>query len=145
MAFVEIPEEPLKRFLDQKQTFAKVGDTFDGVYLSDSENERGYGIDYIFKIDGVDAACLTQKGVLKGQLEKAKRDGKLKPGARVRIQLAKFTDVGKESPMKNFKVAVDPDYKGSPPKNNPNVKFKEKPKDDFAAGAGFTPDEDVPF
>lgn len=141
MAFVEVPEEPMKQFVDVPKLFAKIGDRFDGIFVSDAENGRGYGQDYIFSVDGCSAACLTLKGALHGQLAKAKRDGTLKPGARVLIQFAKTTDVGKESPMKNYKVAVDPDYKGPAPKPSATFKLKQRAQTD----AGFSPDEDAPF
>lgn len=127
MAFHEIPEEPPKRFLKVKTVFAKIGDRFDGVYLSDAPSNLGEGkVDYVFKIDGCDAVSLTIGGSLHGQLKSAKSKGLLKPGARTVMQFAKTVPTNFESPRKIFKLAVDPDFTGAPPKNGPNCAFEER-------------------
>jgi hypothetical protein len=141
MAFVEIPEQPFKKFLKIKEVFARIGDSFDGVYVSDEPNEKfNDGTqDFIFSVDGCPAVSLGVKGTLKGQLEKAKRDGQLKPGSRVLIKFVKEIPTDKGNPMRSFKVGVDPDYKGHPPKNGANVDLSSRKP----AGSGSG--EEAPF
>jgi hypothetical protein len=137
MAWTEVPDQPVSRFLRMKDVFSKVGDKFLGLYLSHAPNPNGYGEDYFFRTDIGDIS-MTFKGGLKRQVDKALTAG-LQPGMLVAIQFRESKDVGKESPMKIFKFAYDPAFKGAPPKNGANV----------AAPPAVVPvveaDEDLPF
>lgn len=132
MAMVEIPETPFAPFLKLKDVFAKVGDKFYGVFISQSEGN--YGTDYVFNT-ATGNVCLTIKGSLKKQLDTAC----LAPGNLVAIQLKGFVDTGKDNPMKSFKVGVDTDYKGALPKNGPNCAVQKREP------APAATDDEMPF
>ncbi len=100
---------------------------------SESKGQYG-GTDYNFKTDkGV--GCLTIKGALHAQLQKAALTG----GECVVIQFKGTKDIGKESLMKQFKVAVDREWgaKKCPP-TGANVVFPER-------NGGNETDDNIPF
>jgi hypothetical protein len=132
MAWQEVPEQQRTKFVKLKDVFSVVGDRFLGVYVSSAENANGYGTDYVFNTDQGDLT-LTTKGALKGQLDKAIRDG----GGLIAIQFSGHREVGKESPMRTFKVMQDKDFKGPLPKNGPNLAR--------ALAGRQAPDGDIPF
>jgi hypothetical protein len=114
MAFREIPEEAFVPYLKLGQVFQKVGDKFYGIYNSQSEGD--YGTNFVFAT-AIGSFSLTVRGALKKQLDAAGLNG----GELVMIQFAKTVDTGKENPMRSFKVMIDDEYKGAPPKNGANV------------------------
>jgi hypothetical protein len=119
MAWEEIKEQPFSKIVKAKDVFAKIGDKFLGLYVSHTAGL--YGEDYVFDTD-IGPLKLTVKGALKAQLEKANLQG----GELVAIQFAKNVNVGKESPMKSFKVMIDRGGASAPPKNGANVKPLER-------------------
>lgn len=137
MAFVEVEEDeyvPKGQFLKMREVFGKIGDKFTGIFVGASESKGQYGgTDYNFKTDkGV--ACLTIKGALHAQLQKAQ----LKGGECVGIQYKADKDIGKESPMKQFKLMVDREWGNKNPlPTGPNVVIPQR---------GAPPsDADAPF
>lgn len=129
MGWVEVPEQPQTKFIKAKDVFAKVGDVFQGVYVSSADGQ--YGREYTFSTADGNLTLTAPKGLI-GQIEKAVRDG----AGLIAVQYTANKDVGKDSPMKVFKVKHDPSYKGAPPKNGPNVRPPERAVADTA---------DVPF
>lgn len=134
MAFVEIPDEPYTPRSFFK--FVAVGDKFAGRYVSQSENANGYGTDYVFK--GVDGEfVVTAKGALKAKFDKAG----LKPGYKVITTYVGTQDVGKESPMRLFKVLVDA-TPGAAPAAKPAAPKPPPPPPAPPAGDEF---DDIPL
>lgn len=120
MAWQEIPEEPYvpnAPFLKMAEVFAKVGDKLIGIYEGDAVSTGQFGGQNYTLNTAAGRICLTVKGGLEKQLAKAE----LGKGALVAIQLREKKDIGKENRMNIFKVMVDREYKGAPPKNGPNV------------------------
>jgi hypothetical protein len=121
MAYRVIEEEVYvpKIIIKVKDVFAKIGNKFVGVFKDSAEGE--YGTDYRFLADAGRAepvvVTITDKGALKRRLDKAG----LSPGDLVAIQYSANVDTGKDNAMRVFKLAVDSDFKGVPPRNAPNA------------------------
>lgn len=138
MAYKEVVEAEKVPFLKLKEIFQTVGDKFLGVYISDSEGQ--YGPEFVFNTN-IGKVSFTASGQLKSKLLKAKQEG-LAEGHAVAIQFTGSRDVGKESPMREFKVLVDDSHGNkAPPKNGANVVITRK----VQPAAQVAADEDVPF
>lgn len=170
MAFVEIEDEGPGDGNFHK--FEAIGDRLDGYFLKDAPSTAPFA-----KSGDSDYFFLTKEGVesvlpqvsLKRQLKTAKAGGQLKPGSKVQIVYASDLDTGKETPMKVFKLLVDPDVKpetlaklksaaakmsagaaapSAKPASKPPPKPPAKPSsddslfDDDSPAAG---DDDIPF
>ncbi len=98
MAYKEIQPDPY----EEKEFFKfnAIGDKFVGLYVSQKEGK--YGMDFTFK-NRKGEFVVTAKGGLKAHFDKAA----LKPGYLVRCTFTATKDIGKESPMRLFKVEVD--------------------------------------
>lgn len=117
MAFkeVELTEEERAALSGTFFKFNAIGDRLAGIYVG-KRPTTGIGAnsgkeDYTFKTKNAEGAIeqqtLTPPTSLAQQLKKAERDGLLVAGRKVVIQFVSEVDVGKESPMKQFKLLVD--------------------------------------
>lgn len=98
---VEAPEYEGGKFFK----FKKIGDKFEGYYVSDTEGT--YGTDYTFRLkDGAEVVITAGHKDLKARLLEAKSKG-LKPGHMVLMMVANTKDTGKDNPMFIYRVAVD--------------------------------------
>ncbi len=152
MAYEEIPEPEFAgakgQFLKVGEVFRKVGDKFIGIFQRVSEtNPTAFEnadqcADFTFETDK-GLACLTLRGRLRAQLEKAQ----LVKGNCVLIQFAALVDTKHVNKARSFRVAVDRAFKGAPPKNGANVVVPVyEPKN--ASGAdpfGQDGNADIPF
>ena len=106
MAFVEIEDTgaPTGKFFK----FVAIGDMFQGRFVGVTTKEGTYGTEYNYTFDRVgERWTISAKTNMRQKLEKAAKDGLLKPGREVRIEYTGAVDTGKQSPMQVFKVQVD--------------------------------------
>jgi len=128
MAFVDVPADPYvqKNFCKLKNP----GDKLTGIYISKEPGNFDGSMDYLFQDSAGVNQCLTVKGMLRKQLEKAEADG-FEPGHVAAILLLEKKDVGKQNPMAVFKLSVDKD------KKRPLKQPAPPPEDDFLDDAPF--------
>ncbi len=113
MAFreVELTEEERAAMSGAYFKFSAIGDRLVGRFISTRPSTGTYSkpgqLDYIIRHKNAEGAIedvtLTPPADLAAKLKKAQ----LKPGWKVSITYASDHDVGKESPMKVFKLLVD--------------------------------------
>ncbi len=124
MAFVDVPADPYVQKTFCKLT--KVGDKLTGIYVSKAPGNFEGSMDYIFQDSAGVNQCISAKGALRKQLEKAEAAG-FEPGHVAAILLLEKKDIGKQNPMAVYKLGVDKDKKRAlkVPKPAP------PPEDDF--------------
>ena len=123
MREVDAPDYGTGKFLKVADLFPEVGSEFTAIYLGDEENVNGYGQDYHFLQRNREEGILTAKGQLAHVLKKAQ----LVKGEKVTIRFADEKDVGKESPMRVFKVRVEDGPKALSTTQKPATKPAPKP------------------
>lgn len=123
MAFkeVELTEEEKAAMSQSFFKFENIGDKLAGRFVktvpASGKFAKPNQVDYVFKIKNTEGVVVetTMGGNADAamKLKKAIEKGDLKPGYAVLITYIADLDVGKENPMKQFKVLVD----DTPPKN----------------------------
>ncbi len=131
MAYEEIPDVAPAGFVKPAQVFDKIGNCFFGIFLNVTEGN--YGPNWRFNTELGEVLMTITSAALTRQLNAAKLVG----GELVAIQLASTKPTDKGNPMKLFKVKVDRNHSGVPPKNGPNVKLSSKPSQ--------TVSDEIPF
>lgn len=134
MAFreVDLTEEERAAMQGAYFKFNAIGDRLMGRFLSTRPSTGTYAkpgqLDYVFRhknaeTGAIEDVTLTPPADLVAKLKKAG----LKPGWKVSITYASDLDVGKESPMKIFKLLVDDSPAAAPAPAAPAPKPAPKP------------------
>jgi hypothetical protein len=132
MREVVIPETAPAQF----KKFNAIGDKLAGFYVSKQEAPGKFGPEthWTFRSKDGEDFIPANSYDLNQRLNKALESG-LKPGNPVIMEFASTRDIGKENPMKIFKVTFDPDIVRMPsPKAAPKAAPPPPP-----------PAEDIPF
>lgn len=116
---VELSEEEMKSAGAAYVQFKAIGDKLIGRFLGTQPTTGKYAKagenDYRFKTVNekkeVVEVLLTPATNCRMKLEKAEKNGELRIGSKVLISFDSEQDIGKQSPLKIFKVAID----NSPP------------------------------